>query len=276
MNKMLRMVMVGITAFCLTGPLWAQFTPLELTERSYWEIYLKTADIIQAEQLREEEGAMAQPWKLTLYKDGLTKNALWKNCQDGKQGSQENWRWEIAAYLLDKTLGLNMVPPTVERRFQGCSGSLQLCVDCEMNLQKKIQDNIATPSDKGEAWLRAGWLQQAFDNLIANEDRHAENVLVTKDFRTILIDHSRTFRTSSSFANRIMIGPVQNQSTIIMQELPRAFVENLRDMNYSVLHQIAGDYLTETEILSVLKRRERLLAWIDDHIILIGEQTAND
>ncbi len=268
------MVMAGITALCLAGPTWAQFTPIELSERSYWETYLKTADIIQAEQLGNDKRADAQPWKLTLFKDGLTKNALWKNCQNEKQGSQENWRWEIAAYLLDKTLGLNMVPPTVERRFQGCSGSLQLCVDCEMSLQKKIQENIATPSDKGDAWLRAGWLQQAFDNLIANESRHAEDVLVTKDFRTILIDHSRTFRTSSSFATKVMFGPAQDHDALVMQELPRAFVENLRDMNYTVLHRIAGDYLTETEIFSVLKRRERLLAWIDDHIILIGEQPA--
>lgn len=268
------MVMAGIAFLCLAGPTRAQFTPLELSERSYWETYLKTAEIIKAEQPWDDKEAITRPWKLTLFKDGLTKNAIWKNCQGEQHGFQENWRWEIAAYLLDKTLGLNMVPPTVERRFQGCSGSLQLWVDSEMSLRKKIQNNITTPSDKGGAWLRAGWLQQAFDNLIANEDRHTGNVLVTKDFRAILIDHSRTFRASSSFTNRLLFGQDKNQNTVVMHELPRAFVENLRGMNYMMLHRTAGDYLTEKEIMSVLKRCELLLAWIDDHINVKGEITA--
>jgi len=273
MRHLMSMVLAGIAALCLAGPTWAQFTPIELSERSYWETYLKTAEIIKAEQPWGNE-AITKPWTLTLYKDGLKKNAVWKNCQGEMHGVQENWCWEIAAYLLDKQLGLNMVPPTVERRFHGRSGSLQLCVESEMSLQKKIQNNIATPADKDDAWLRAAWLQQAFDNLIANEDRHTGNVLVSKDFRAILIDHSRTFRTSGRFSHKLMYGQDPSQNSKVMRELPRAFVENLRNLNYGVLHRIVGDYLTEKEILSVLKRRELLLAWIDDHINLMGEQKA--
>ncbi len=253
--------------------LHAQFTADELSARSYWEDFLRTAKIIKAEQPWSEQEAVTRPWKLSLNRDGITRYAIWKNCQGLMNGFQENWRWEVAAYRLDKQLGLNMVPPTVERRFRGERGSLQLWVESEMDLREKIQRNIETPIDKSENWLRAAWLQQAFDNLIGNEDRHMGNVLVTKDFRAILIDHSRTFRTSQEFTDALIYGQ-EPEDPMTMRELPRIFVERLRQLNYAILHEIAEKYLTEEEIQAVLTRRELLLDWLDAHFQLVGKDNA--
>ncbi len=52
---------------------------------------------------------------------------------------------------------------------------------------------------QSRAWKDVGFIAQFFDNLIGNEDRHQGNVLVTRNFRGILIDHSRTFRVGKSF-----------------------------------------------------------------------------
>jgi hypothetical protein len=144
---------------CAAQAAWAQFASDELERREYWESFLKTAEIIHAEQPWEDTEARTNPWKLTLSKDGITRFAVWKNCEGEMRGFEESWRWEIAAYRLDKHLGLNMVPPTVERMFRGKRGSLQLWVESEWNLKKKIQNNIPTPQDKNESWLRAAWLQ---------------------------------------------------------------------------------------------------------------------
>lgn len=275
MKKIMKGLAVAAAVVCLLQTSWAQFTEEELIQRDYWEGFLNTAKIIKAEQPWGEKEAVTRPWKLTIQKDGITRFAVWKNCEGNMKGYSENWRWEIAAYRLDKELGLNMVPPTVERKLKGQRGSLQLWVESEWSLKKKIQKNIPTPIDKTEAWLRAAWLQQAFDNLIANEDRHMGNVLVTKDHRAILIDHSRTFRTSDQFTNQLLYGQKDREnSSMIMQELPRAFVENLRSLDSVTLHEVAGKYLSDMEIDSVLKRRELLLDWIDTHAQVLGNNQA--
>ncbi len=275
MNKIAQSLAVVAAVVCLIQPVWAQFTDSELIQREQWEDFLKTAKIIEAEQPWGKKEAVTRPWKMTLQKDGITRCAVWKNCEGRMNGFDESWRWEIAAYLLDKELGLNMVPPTVEREFKGQCGSLQLWVDSEWSLKKKIQKNIPTPVDKTDAWLRAAWLQQAFDNLIANEDRHMGNVLVTKDHRAILIDHSRTFRTADQFADQLLyMQEDSGDSSAIMRELPRAFVESLSALDSATLHQVAGKYLTDQEIDAVLKRRLLLLDWIEMHVQVMGETRA--
>ncbi|MCK7469675.1 MAG: hypothetical protein MZU95_01865 [Desulfomicrobium escambiense] len=44
-------------------------------------------------------------------------------------GFWEGWKYEIAAYVLDKLLGLGMVPPTVEKAMAGRPGSCQLWIE---------------------------------------------------------------------------------------------------------------------------------------------------
>ena len=103
----------------------AQFTKEEVAEREKWEEFLKTAEIVAQDQPFEKREAVTDPWVLTLEKDGVKNDAIWKDIAGRAKGFMENWKWEIAAYRLDKHLGLNMVPPTVERRFEGNLGSCQ-------------------------------------------------------------------------------------------------------------------------------------------------------
>jgi len=49
-------------------------------------------------------------------------------------------------------------------------------------------------------------LTRAFDCLIANEDRTQQNIRYKKDWRTILIDHSRSFRSSEKFQKQLVFG----------------------------------------------------------------------
>jgi len=170
----------------------AQFKPEELAERAKWEEFLRKAETTSFYQQKSRE-AVTEPWELTLEKDGIKKNALWKDIEGRAKGFMENWKWEIAAYRLDKYLGLNMVPPTVEKRFKGNRGSCQLWVDYWIKATVKNEKKIKVPSYKVFHYNRATSLRWAWDNLIANEDRHAGNIFITKDWRIILPDHSRSF-----------------------------------------------------------------------------------
>ncbi len=249
----------------------AQFTPEELAEREKWEQFLIDADIVSEEQM-QTRAAVTNPWVIQLEKDGVRKQALWKNAQGRMRGFVENWKWEIAAYRLDKYLGLNMVPPTVEKRFHNDLGSCQLWIYSKMSLKEKYEQNIKTPSYKVFPWNRALYLQRAFDNLIANEDRHQNQYLITEDWRMILIDHSRSFRTTKKFTTRLIYDEKYKEGSRIMKELPRAFVEKLKAMNQEVIREVVGEYLTDKEIEAVLKRKDLIINWIENRIKEVGEE----
>ena len=248
----------------------AQFTSKEIEEREKWEEFLKTARIVGEKQLGSRE-AVFVPWKLSLEKDGISRDAVWKNPEGRIMGYMEGWKWEIAAYRLDKFLELNMVPPTVEREFQGKRGCCQLWVTAEMDLRRKTREKIKTPSDKVYYWNNATYLQRAFDNLIANGDRHQGNILVTKDWRMILIDHSRSFKTSEEFTKKLIYTEEQKEAPKIMRRLPRVFVEKLKALNLELIKDIVGEYLTDKEIDAVVMRRELILKEIDRLIKKHGE-----
>jgi hypothetical protein len=248
----------------------AQFTPEEVAEGAKWEEFLKTADIVAQEQMTGPE-AVTSPWKLTLKKDDITRNAIWKNVTGRPKGYLDEWRYEIAGYRMSKLLGLNMVPPTVEKRFREDRGSCQLWVESMMSLKKKEEQKVKTPSIKIFSWNRAIYLQRAFDNLIANEDRHQNQFLITNDWRMILIDHSRSFRSSKKFTENLIYTEKHKEGPKLMSELPRAFVEKIKALNFQMIKDAVGEYLTDDEINAVLARKELVLKEIDKLIAKNGE-----
>ena len=248
----------------------AQFRQEELAGRDKWEKFLETAEIIDYEQQRGRE-AVTRPWELTLEKVGLSKKALWKNAEGRMRGFVENWRWEIAAYRMDKLLGLNMISPTVEKKFKGKRGSCQLWVDYWIKLVDMNERKINVPPDKVTSFNRASYLQWAFDNLIANEDRHTGNVFITEDWRIILPDHSRSFRTSKKHTKTLIYTEEHKHGPKIMKELPRTFVEKLKALNFETIKESVGEYLTKKEIDAVLLRRDLIIQFVDERIRRLGE-----
>lgn len=261
---------LGLSVAFQAPALLAQFTPEELAQRPQQEEFLRTAEVIGQEQLGGVE-AVTKPWVLTLKKGDFTHKALWKNAEGRMHGYIEGWQYEIAAYLLDKDLGLDMIPPTVERRFRGDRGSCQYWMDDTMSLKYREEHKIKMPSYKVFNWNRATYLQRFFDNLIANEDRHQNQILITKDWRMILIDHSRSFRTSKKFTDRLIYTEKHPEGPKLMSELPRAIVEKIKALTFDHVRSVVGEYLTVEEIRDVLLRRDLILAEIDRLIKKNGE-----
>jgi hypothetical protein len=252
------------------GPAPLQFTADELKQRESWEDFLRTAEIVSSEQLGGTV-AVTRPWVLTLKKGEVTHRGLWKNAQGRMGGYWEGWTYEIAAYQLDKHLGLGMVPPTVERRFRGERGSCQYWIDDSMSLRDRDEKRIKMPLAKNFSWNRATYLQRLFDNLIANEDRHTNNVFIAPDWRMILIDHSRSFRTSGRFVKTLLFSAKNPEGPKLMSELPRAVVDRVRGLDFAGIKAVVGEYLTDAEIEAVLVRRDLILQEIDRLIKVNGE-----
>ena len=249
----------------------AQFKPEEIADFAKWEDFLATAKIVDEKRLPMSEG-VTQPWKLTLEKDGVTRNAVWKNLSGIIKGFKESWTAEIAAYRLSKALGMNMVPPTVEREFRGNKGSCQLWVDYWKNFEAITKEKLQPKGIKYTYFIRDLCLQRGFDNLISNEDRHQRNYLITDDWRMILIDHSRTFRTTPKFTKNLIYDEnFKEGKNFIMDTLPRKFYEAIQGLTAVSVRDIVGATLTDEEIASVMARRDLMVAWIEKHIKEKGE-----
>jgi hypothetical protein len=272
-KKYILSVLIFVLFLGFNLPSFAQFKPEEVEAREKWEEFLRTAEVVDQSQPFSDREAVTNPWVITLEKDGVRNRAIWKNPQGRMKGFLENWRWEIAAYRLDKYLSLCMVPPTVERRFQGDRGSCQLWVDSMMSLRQKVEDKVKTPSYKIFYWNRALYLQRTFDNLIANEDRHQNQYRITEDWRMLLIDHSRTFRTSKKFTKKLIYDEKYKEGpTFIMKEIPRDVYDKLKTLNAEVIRELVGEYLTDDEIEATLIRRDMIIKWLDKRIKKMGEE----
>ncbi|MCX6564829.1 MAG: hypothetical protein NTW38_00125 [Candidatus Aminicenantes bacterium] len=257
-----RIILLG-GLFFLGSALIAQFKPEEIARDKDWEEFMATAKMTMIRQMGGSE-AVTNPYQMVLEKDGEKQFAVWKNPEGRPKGYLEGWMWEIAAYRLDRYLGLNMVPVTIERRYEENRGSLQLWVEGTFPYHDVLEGKAKRPGGiKAFRFNRAAYLQRAFDNLICNEDRHANNILITEDWRLILIDHSRSFRTTGRYGDSLIFNENSKKFPGTMSALPAVFIEKLKLLTPEVLHQITGPYLTDKEIKAVLIRRDLILKEID-------------
>lgn len=263
----------GLLLLILNLPLLSQFTREEIAQREELEEFLLTAEIIDYKEIGE---GVTRPVRLFLNKGNVERSGVWKNPSGIQGGYLEGWQYEIAAYRLDKLLGLNMIPPTVERVFRDQRGSLQLWVEKEYSLLQVMEKNIPLPSSGPEAdnWEKRKYISRVFDALIANEDRTQQNTLYTRDWRTILIDHSRSFRSEEKYTKHLLFGlnPLRVDSRPLpFRKLPRVLVENIKALTFDSIKQAVGPYLTDKEIRAVLARKDLILKEIDEMIKVVGE-----
>jgi len=266
-RKFLFVLVLGFL-LSLVSSLYAQFTPEEIAERPKLEKFLRTAEIIRSKDIGE---GVTKPYKLDMKSGDEEHSGCWKNPSGMQKGFIEGWQYEIAAYEMDKLLGLNMIPPTKEREFNGKRGSLQFWITSEMSDLERMEQGIKIPQDKLESWNKQKYLTRAFDCVIANEDRTQQNIRYKKDWRTILIDHSRSFRSSEKFQKQLVFGKNGVLAQKLFRRLPWVFVENVRALNFDKIKQAVGPYLTDEEIQAVLVRKKLLLDEIEEMIEEKGE-----
>jgi len=272
---MRRKIFLTISLFLLTSQIYVangQFTPSEIAQRQELEEFLKTAEIAGHEDIGE---GVTRPIRLTLKKGEVEKYGIWKNPRGVQKGFLEGWRYEIAAYEMDKLLELYMIPPTVEKKFNGKRGSLQFWVESEFSELDVMEQKIGIPRSKLDRRNKMKYITRAFDSLIGNVDRTQENILYTKDWRMILIDHSRSFRSKKKFTKKLMYGinglKKAGDRPMLFKRLPRALVEKIKALNFDNIKKAVDPYLKEKEVKAIVIRKELLLKEIDEMIKEKGE-----
>jgi len=267
---------ISLLLFCLaTGfPVYGQFTPQEIAERAQWEEFLTTADIVKSERIGV---GVTKPWRLYLKKGDIEKTGAWKDVDKSLgAGAYDKWQHEIAAYRLDKLIGLNMVPIYVEREFRGKKGALSLWANVKYSLIEVMDQGIKVPDSARQQYYDTGYIYYVWDSLIANDDPTQENILYTDDWRTIYIDHSRAFRSNKGYTERLVFGTNgikkrDNGKPYLMRRVPRVLLDNIKALDFAGVKQAVGPYLTDKEIESIIARKQLILDEIAAMVKQYGE-----
>ena len=198
------------------------------------------------------------PKKVTLVLDGQTRYGVWKTVDEYKDlmkfddgrvdmNFQDSWKSEIAAYEIDKIIGLGMIPATVERTYKGAKGSLQFWVESMMSEAEHRKTKAISPNPG--AFNELMYKTRLFDNMVYNTDRNLQNLLITKDWELILIDHSRAFRPQTML-----------KSPKDLDRFSRSMLEGIAKLTQENLTEKTGKYLPKPQIQGVLKRRDQILS----------------
>jgi hypothetical protein len=233
------------------------------------EKFLKEARI---KSMRALGTGVTLPQKAELVLDGVTHNAVFKIIDERKPGItqfnnraemnfQDSWQLEVAAYQVDRIIGLKLVPATIERYVNNNVGSLQWWVQNKMAEAERRKQNVEPPDR--DAWDRVWLKMYLFDQLIANVDRHMNNILITADWDLRLIDHSRSFRTTKELTD-----------PKLFTRFSRDLVEGIKKLEYQDLRKKVGKYIMDDQIKSMLVRRDLLLKLVTERVAAVGEAKA--
>src|SRR5262245_3626726 len=272
MNRWRRLLIAGALAFSVLAfqlqKAPAPQPPAAQAFASSQEIekFLQEAKIIKA---RGTKVGTTNAWRLTLDDGQRQHLALFKTIDEREPGAtqfsgsaeidfKDSWMFEVAAYEIDRLLGLNMVPVTVARRYRGNRGSLQFWMDNCIMEKDRVKMKLNPPDP--ESWKQQIYKVRLFDNLLYNIDRNLGNLLISPDWKCYMIDHSRTFKN----VNRL-------KSPKDLTYFSRSVMDAVQKLDEPTLKARCGKYLNTFEIKTMLQRRDKIVQLYTQLVAQQGE-----
>jgi hypothetical protein len=222
------------------------------------EKFLAAARILSVEQIGH---GVTKPIKVSLELNGARHagqiQAVDKPLPDffPKSGPPvpmwDSWRFNIAAYKVDRLLDLRMSPVSVRRTYRGKPAAFTWWIDDVMFEEiDRIKQDAAPPDP--ENFARQLAVAKVFDELIFNIDRNLANLLITKNWRIALIDHSRTFTAHHGIRNEANL--TRCSRTLLMR---------MKDLSAERVSAAAAPFLTKVEIAALIARRDLILDFFE-------------
>ena len=217
---------------------------------------------------------MTQPKKILLVADPHHFNAVFKYFDETKKNVRDptatgraklylEWRdsyiYDIAAYRVDRLMGLNRVPPIVRRKIKGLDGSLQIWVEGTITENSRRERNIKPPEFARFYQQRA--TMNLFDNLVANRDNNLGNSLIDGNWRLWFIDCTRCFGRSPD-----ILYPE------VLTHCDRRVWRALKELDRGAADKVLGPYLSGAEIDALFIRRDKLVDLLQARIDESGEE----
>ena len=156
---------------------------------------------------------------------------------------------EVAAYRLDRMLGIDLVPVSVFRVVDGEPGAMTIPQDVLISETKRRDEKLAA-----ESWCPLSEqynLMYVFDSLAYNKGRSAAEIRYTQpDWQLVLTGNHNLFDAVSRTPRYLANVPLT---------LPADLVERLKALNDEQLSKQLADVLDEKRLRALLKRRDVLL-----------------
>jgi hypothetical protein len=196
---------------------------------------------------------VTHPKRAYFKPGGLVDSVAWKVLPPGRpNGYWESYKSEIAAYEMDKLLGMNMVPVAVEKRWKAEKAAAILWLS-PIHSWKEMQDK-----PKPAKWVAQAARMKMFDNLICNRDRNAGNLLVDDDWNLFLIDHSRAFIDDKGLA-------------VALEHVDRALWTKMLALDEASIAGPLGPWVDRGAIRAIITRRDKMKAAVDALVKEKGE-----
>ncbi len=252
--------MLGTSRQILLGCSWLATTVyataaagLAWTDRQM-EDFLLRAEIASAQELSI---GVTGSKRATLSQDGTSHDAHIqtidleeRNARIGGRISlvfRDSYRYNVAAYRLDRMLELGMVPVSVERTVDGRPAAVTWWIDDVRMMEKdRIENRIKPP--RARDWIEQVYRRRIFNELVYNTDFNQGNQLITADWKIWLIDFSRAFRPLKKLFDR---------SNLWRADEP--LLDRLRALTHERIDDRLGCCLTRPERRALLARRDVII-----------------
>ncbi|TDG14827.1 hypothetical protein E2F43_00860 [Seongchinamella unica] len=222
------------------------------------EDFMRTAPVTRVEDIGT---GITNPKRVTQERDGVINDAAFKyedthpQLQDKpkyvtrRYNESDRYQYDVAAYKLDRLLGLQMVPAAVIARVEGVEGALSDWVENSINERDRLEADLPFQGHCKQ-WEQYR-LRFVFDILIYNEDRNLTNILWTKDdFMMKFIDHSLAFRSTERRPSQY------RKVDLDVSDLLRKRLQSLSEKD---LEAELAPYLHPRQIEAILARRDLIL-----------------
>ena len=275
MTKVGAIVVFVLASLCSPQPLYAQAASVAAPapELSIAQIkdFLKNAKVIKT---RTTTKGVTAPKRLTLSDGVTTHDAVFQAIDErksvmelgggGRQPKTElnfvdSYKYNIGAYELARLLGLEyMMPVYIERRVDGQIGSISWFVTTLMDESDRLKKKIEPPN--ATDWNQQMYRMRVFSALTRDTDRNLTNVLITPQWKVMMIDFSRAFRLQPELLHQADL-----------TKIDRALLAKLEMLTKEGVKQATNDFLSNREIEVMMQRRDLLVAHFKKLVAELGE-----
>ncbi len=231
------------------------------------EEFLRTADIVGHQNIPV---GVTRPMRLELSDGRVTMSASWKTVDERRSGItrladgstdvnfRDSYEFEIAAYELDKLIGTELVPATVERSWRGEPGAIQVWIENAKTDYDRREQNLVVPD--ALRWNRQFYNIQLFRCLTYDIDyKNARNTLIDPDWKLWAIDSSRSFRTKKDLVDDTL------------EHFSRTVLANLRALDFDTLKERMGEWISDARLRAILARRDLIVERAGEPVAERGE-----
>ena len=264
-----------VVALLLPLPTFAQSSTAPASDsltRPQMREFLLTAKVTRSRDIGK---GVTSPKRLTLTNGTLTHDAAFQAVDERQTVASlagggrsaviemnfvDSYRYNLAAEAIAGLLDLEyMMPVHVERRWNGKKGSLSWWVDTMMEEGERLKKKILPPN--ATDWNHQMYRMRVFAALTRDTDRNVGNVLITHDWKVIMIDFTRAFRLQTE----LLYGKD-------LAQIDRALLPRLEALTRDGVKQAVDDQLTALEIDALMKRRDVIVAHFRKLIADLGEK----